>query len=151
MATTAKAAKSATTVTVACKLPHGLVLRLFDMVDGYDPQRDGTNHRVKRAETRPGTVVIRGYLPKYDVALPPAAQGSNFALTYGVDKEFFDEWMRQNKEHDAVINNLIFAHVTVDGATKQAKEMEGDTRSGLEPIDTSKLKGRIQTFDAKSQ
>lgn len=135
----------AATVTVACKMPHGLVLRLFDMVDTPDPQRDGTTKLVKQAKPRLDRVVIKGYAEKYDPSIPPAARGSAFALTHGVDKEFFDEWLRQNKDLDAVKNGLIFASEKRDDAAAKAKEM-GKQLCGLEPISRDRLPRNIQTF-----
>lgn len=133
------------TVTVACKLPHGLVLRVFDKASVHEPMPGGGTKPVARFQPRPQTVAIKGYLNKYKPGLPPAAVGSSYALTHGVDKEFFDEWMKQNAEHDAVLNGLIFAdekNDTVNGLVKD----NADTRSGFEPVDPTKLPRRIESY-----
>lgn len=145
----------AETITVACKHPHGLVLRLFEMVEAHDPLPGGGTKTVKRASPLPQQqVTIRGYLNKYDPALPPAARDSKFGLTHGVDKEFFDKWMAANKDHSMVQNNLIWAYTNAKGEgandprniKAKAKEFEG-VKCGLEPIDPHKLKGRLTTAD----
>jgi hypothetical protein len=135
------------TVTVACKLPHGLVLRVFDMKPVEEPLPGGGTKKVAKAFARLQTVTLNGYLEKYTPGLAPAAKGSSYALTHGVDKEFFDVWMKQNHDLDAVRNGLIFSDEKPDMLLDQAREF-ADTRSGLEPVDPSKLKGRIQTFEA---
>lgn len=154
-APTERAAKSAKTCVVICRLPHGLRLRLFDKRREMDPQRDGSTREVQISRPRPsaGEVVINGYLQRYRTDLPPAAQDSRFAFTENVDANFFEEWMSQNFDHDAVVNNLIFAAPTMDAAKGKAKELHGETRSGLEPLDPNNLPAsfkKIKTFTAES-
>jgi hypothetical protein len=57
-----------------------------------------------------------------------------YALTPGVDREFFEEWLRQNKSMPAVVKGLIFASDSMDTLTKRSKE-HAKTKNGLEPID----------------
>jgi hypothetical protein len=97
------------TVTVACRLPHGLHLELKDQ---------------KR-------VTIRGFSIPY--GLPAMSISNGFALTPGVDADFFERWMTVNKDLDLVQRRLIFAHVKSSDAAAQAKEM-ADEKSGLEPL-----------------
>lgn len=137
-------------VTVACKHPHGLVLRLFAMHEVDEPQPGGGTRTVKRASLRHdiAPVQIRGYLEKYPLSLPPAAKHSEYALTHGVDKEFFDAWMAQNADHPMVVNNLIFAHESAETVSAVARELSG-TICGLEPIDPAKLKGKVTSYNTK--
>ncbi|NTI80447.1 hypothetical protein [Rhizobium rhizogenes] len=132
------------TVSVACKLPHGLELRVFDTIDSVESNAMGEIRAVKKAQPRGQAVTIRGYLEKQRPDQPMAARGSSYAITHGVDKEFFDAWLSQNKDHDAVRNKLIFASEkqdTVRGMTNEFKS----TRSGLEPVDPNNLPRGIQT------
>ncbi|MBB3743903.1 hypothetical protein FHX10_003402 [Rhizobium sp. BK591] len=138
----------AETVTVACKMPHGLILRVFDKVKVQEPMPGGGTKGVDRAMPRPETVTLKGYLEKYDPSLPPAARGSSYALTYGVDKDFFELWLKQNHDLDAVVNHLVFAH---DQDTAGMAEEYRNTRSGLEPVDPTKLKGRVTTADEQKK
>ena len=131
------------TVTVACKMPHGLILRLFNFQEVQEPLPGGGTKSVERAQPETGTVRIRGYLDKYDPSLPPVSKVSSYALTPGVNKEWFEEWLDQNEDLDLVKNHLIFVH-----DEGMVREFEG-TKNGLEPVDPTKLKGRVTAFNPK--
>ena len=133
------------TVSVACKLPHGLELRVFDTIDAVESNALGEIRAVKKAQPRAQTVTIKGYLEKHRPDQPTAARGSSYAVTPGVDKEFFEMWIAQNKEHDAVKNKLIFASEKQDTVRGMVNEFRS-TRSGLEPIDPNNLPKNVQTF-----
>lgn len=135
------------TVTVACKLPHGLVLRLHEMVDQNEPTAGGGFRKVKRAQVIGQPVVLKGYLRRFDRRKEPGpmAQESSYALTPGVDAEFFKKWLAQNQDLDAVKNNLVWAHTETDMVEGFIKEHEAQ-KSGLEPIDPNNLPRGIQTF-----
>lgn len=128
--------KSGEKVTVACKLPHGMRLRLFKMVDGVENVAGNTMRTVQRPLQVGPDVVIGGVAVEFGKEKTLTA---GFALTPGVDKEFFDEWMRQNREHDAVKNHLIFAASTRDAVEGQAGEHRKQ-KTGLEPLDMSLTK-----------
>jgi hypothetical protein len=139
------------TVTVACKLPHGLVLRLHEQVETPEPLPGGGTKKVK--VWRPinmAPVVLKGYLDRYNPGNAPVSKGSSFALTEGVDKDFFDAWLKQNHDHDAVANGLIFAANNSDTLNGLVKDFAG-TRSGLEPIDPDKLPKRISSYKKDDQ
>lgn len=123
-------------VTVACKLPHGLRLRLYKMVDSNENVAGNTVRAVKRAEQVGDEVIVKGVAVEFG---KEKALVGGFALTPGVDKDFFDEWMKQNAQHDAVKNGLIFAAGSRD-AVEGAAEERAKERSGLEPLDMSMVK-----------
>lgn len=132
------------TITVACKLPHGLVLRLFDMVDGNEAVAGGGFKVIKRAQPRPEVVVLNGYLTQHKgSSIPIASPLSSYALTHGVSKDFFDRWIDENKELDLVKNGLVIAHAKDTAGA--AREYKGTT-NGLEPINPEKLTGKIKTY-----
>lgn len=133
------------TLVVACKLPHGLILRLYETKEVHEAQRDGTTKLIKRSEPLPGEVQLDGYLKKYKIDLPPAAQGSKYEITTGVSKEFFEEWLRQNKDHQALTSNLILWARNTGELKAKMRAFEG-TRSGLEPIDRNTLPKGIANF-----
>ena len=135
------------TVTVACKLPHGLVLRLHEMVEMNEPTAGGGFRKVKRAQAIGEPVVLKGYVRRFDRRLEPApvAQTSSFALTHGVDADFFKKWLAQNHDLDAVKNNLIWAHSAADMIEGFIIEYEAQ-KSGIEPIDPQNLPRGIQAF-----
>ena len=128
--------KSGEKVTVACKLPHGMRLRLFKMVDAMENVAGNTMRTVQRAQQIGPDVVIKGVAVEFG---KEKTLSSGFALTPGIDKEFFDEWLRQNQHHDAVKNHLIFAASTRDAVEGEAGDHKKQ-KSGLEPLDMSMVK-----------
>lgn len=137
------------TVTVALKLPHGLICRLHTMVDVEEPLPGGGTKTVKRAQPTGVTFKLNGYLrPARGDEPPPPAMPGAFALTHNIDKDTFEEWMRQNQDLDLVKNKLIFASEKADYVRREAHEHEG-LKCGLEPIDRSKLPKKIQSANAK--
>ena len=120
-----QAKASPTTCIVGCKLPHGLRLELFD-------KGPAQKNRIVKA-----FVVLKGS----NAARIVGGQGG-YGLTDGVQREFMDQWLKENSEHAAVRNGSIFVHNTVDGARGVAKESAADVRTGLEAIDPLKDKGR---------
>jgi len=138
----------AETVTVACKLPHGLRLRLFKMIDVVEGAPSGSR-MVQVAQQIGEQVVIRGYLePNVGELLIPSRM-SSWAFTDGVDKEFMTEWLKQNQGHDAVQAGLIFAADKRSNAEARAREFD-KLRSGFEPIDPANLPKGIQTGATKA-
>ena len=94
-------------VTVGCKLPHGVKM---DLVVGGIKKR----------------VFIKGN--------NSSSVAGGFGLTDNVDKEFFDQWMKENAVLEFVQKGLIWAYKSNEGARKRALE-EAEKRHGLEPLD----------------
>jgi hypothetical protein len=136
-----------TTVTVACKLPNGLALRNFIMVDVDEPVLGGGLRTVKMAQPVGDVVDIKGCGVVYGGSKPLFG---GYALTYNVDAQFFEQWMKDNAEAAFVKNRLIFAHEKSDVVERRAKDNE-DAKSGLERIDRNKLPKGIQPADRNSQ
>ncbi len=84
----------------------------------------------------------QGYTEPYRADQPPNARGSAYALTYNVPKDFWDLWIAQNADHDAVKNNLIFAHTQTGRVESKTKEFE-NLRVGLEPL----VQGRVGNIE----
>lgn len=124
------------TVTVACKLPNGLMLHLHDMVGQVEPVLGGgmREFKIARRVGEPvrlkGAAVPFGKIPTYTIK-------NGAALTPNVDAQFMRRWLDENKDHDAVKNNLIFV-VGAKGDLGKVKEMK-DVKSGLEPLDMSEV------------
>lgn len=138
----------ANTVTVACKLPNGLILRVFQMVEHTEPVMGGGNKKVKVARQEGKSVTIRGCAVPFG-ATPSAPIIGGYALTSNVDADFFALWMKQNADSELVQNKLIFAHEKPDFAAGQANEQQ-EIRSGLEPIDPNRLPKGIEAADRKA-
>jgi hypothetical protein len=124
------------TVTVGCKVPNGLLLRVFKMVEGTEPVLGGGSRKTKVAAQAGETIRINGFSlprgPDFDPDRAHAVVGG-FGLTHGVDADFFHEWMSQNKDSDLVKNGLIFAHESAESARSEAAEKKSEV-SGLEPL-----------------
>lgn len=133
------------TVTIACKMPNGLILRLFDMIDGSEPVMGGGTRSVKVAQEVSERVVIHGFSHPQNAA-PKALIVGGYALTSGVSKEFWDRWLKDNANTAIVKNRLIFAHEKQDNTKAEAREKK-ETRSGLERLDPKKLPKGIQRSD----
>jgi hypothetical protein len=79
-----------------------------------------------------GTAYPRGTVPDGFPDRPELRDGA--ALTRGVDQEFMERWLEQNRLNPLVVNNMVFvAEHEVDIAAI-AREHAG-TMSGLEPLD----------------
>lgn len=124
------------TVTVACKLPNGIVLRAFDMVDAEEAAPSG-QRTVKRAQQREGTCRIRGnaldleQVKRDPENIPPMSMG--FALTHDVPRDLWENWLEANRQTEMVKNGLIFAHGEEASLRAMASERRG-VRTGMEPI-----------------
>jgi len=132
---------SGETVTVACKLPGGLILRVYDMEDYPEPVMGGGVKLAQRAvkvddEYRLNGAavdlrrVLRGNGPAHHIV-------GGYALTPGIPKDFWDRWLNDNRNSDLVRNGLIFAQRNDMSAMSQAQE-QAELPSGLEPIDPDK-------------
>lgn len=133
------------TVTVACKLPNGIFLRVFDMVETQEPVMGGGYRTVKMAREKGQRVRLNGFSHAQNRA-PNSPIREGFALTYGVDKDLWDLWKSQNADTDMVKNGLVFAHEKDANTLAEIREKK-DTRSGLERLDPNKLPKGIKKSD----
>lgn len=127
------------TVTVGCKLPNGLILRLFNMVETQELVLGGGMRQIKEARNIGEKVFINGNMAPEGKALvdrfgEQIMSYSGFATTPNVDAEFWDAWYEQNKHSDIVRNGLVFAHTKSIDIKAEAREKEG-VRSGLERLE----------------
>ncbi len=140
MADAAVTKGASATVTVACKLPAGLILRLWTLREYDEPVLGGGTRTGKIAEPSSlngvNEVRLTGYcVPKGQDRNFEIAGGSiGYALTPGVPRDFFEEWLKQNADLPAVRKGLIFASDRRDALDHHAKD-HAKTRNGLEPID----------------
>jgi len=123
------------TITVACKLPSGLWLRVFRQsevdvpISGMPGQfRKETQSRLVGAPFR-----IAGAAQPVGAA-PRALVVGGYALTTGVPRALWEEWLEQNRDSAIVRNSIVYAMDTREEAHDRAVEQE-EVRSGLEPID----------------
>jgi hypothetical protein len=147
----AKPAVAGAKVIVACKIgvPH-VDLQLCEMATVREESLTGARKVLQARRTGAvvrirGTAYPRGAMPA-EFPPPPIIVGGA-ALNYGIDAEWWDAWLEQNKRSSFVTNRLIFAHENEDMVRGQARE-ETKILSGLDPINP-KSDQRIKAF-AKS-
>ena len=140
--------KGAKYVTVACKVPNGLVLRAFKMHEEHEPVMGGGSRKYELARTVGDPFRVNGPAPM--TALPQFDMPGGYALTANVPIELWTQWLEANKDSAVVKNKLIFATATPEAASKQAKEQES-VRSNLEQLDTSTVtkNGRETNVDPR--
>lgn len=120
------------TVTVACKLPNGLILQLSYAEDVSEPVMGGGVKVSKRYRKGGQQVTLHparvpfGEIPEYKVI-------GGYSITEGVDAQFFAEWLNQNEDSELVKNKLIFAYERDTTVAAVARENRG-VKSGLEPV-----------------
>jgi hypothetical protein len=139
---------SSETVCIACKIPTGLVLQLQRKVTRQTDSRDGpvgVTYWQKYGETFTvnGPAYPVGTVPK-GFPRAPSIEGG-FALTSGIPKKFWDEWVEQNAQSDFVRpregaeHGMIFAYGAKADTRAAAREQEKQL-SGLEPLSTDEDK-----------
>lgn len=119
-------------VTVGCKIPNGLKLRIFQMKKTNELVMGGGTREVEVAEQVGDVVAIKGYALPFNMQSMGLHVGG-YALTPGVDADFWKTWLAQNRENDIVKNNLIFAQAKNESARAQAKEQK-DVWDGMSPM-----------------
>lgn len=129
--------KKSSTVTVACKMPTGLILQLCRRTVQRIRTKDGVYEQPMFEKIGQKVHIIgpaspAGQLPK-GYKRPLLAPEGGYALTLNVDKDFWDEWLEQNKDTDIVKNKVIYAMPTRDGAEGMSADLE-EVRSGLEAL-----------------
>lgn len=144
---------SAETVTVGCKLPSGLKMRIFHEVTRDIPVMGGGVKEAKEFEPIPNapSYTLNGFSHEQKTA-PEHAIIGGAALTHGIPKDFWDAWYKQNRNSDLVRNGLIFAHVSESEARAEAKD-KVSLKSGLERLDPDNLPPQfknIKTDDKKA-
>ncbi|SRR5258708_5335295 len=139
------------TVTVACKLPHGLIMQLQEKTTQPQPVMGGGLREVDVWVPSNAHAPITLYGNAHPQNMAPIADiASGFALTYDVPKDFWDQWVEQNKTLPAVKNGLVFAQPNSRRAKDEAKE-KADLKTGFERLDPNNLpkefSKKVQTAD----
>lgn len=135
------------TVTVASKFPMDFVLKLYDFVRRYEPVMGGGQREYKIAQIRRGAkeFIVQGNSWPQNKG-PHQQINCGYAITSGIPRAFWDEWLTQNKEADYVVNGMIFAHAETASTMAEAREKEAE-KSGLERLDPDKLPKGLQRSD----
>lgn len=129
------------TVTVACKMPGGLILRTYDMVK---ETKIVNNTTVDETVAKPTghEYILNGYaINMADIQagnMPEHLIVGGFGLTPGIPKDFWERWLHDNRDTALVRNRVVWACDTDLGASSEAKNSRS-VRSGLEPLDPNNL------------
>lgn len=125
--------RGSSTVTVACKLPAGLILQIWEMAEVPEGSPTGTR-MIKKAQKKGEPVKLNGCALPFGVS-PEFPMPGGYALTT-IPADFWEEWCRQNKDSDVLKNRIIFAHGSENDTATQAREQAREkVKSGFEPID----------------
>lgn len=124
------------TVTIGCKLPHGLVLEMIEPGQGRNPAPGGERHELKGANSRRAPNTNPLHLPFATTVLPRA---------------FWEAWKKRNADLAYMKNGSIFEVGANGRAVEQAANVRaaGKERAlettGFEPIDPLKKHGDLET------
>lgn len=131
------------TLTVACKVPGGLIIQAYGKVVEYEPVMGQGKRAVDRWRPVGQQFKLHGPMRMSD----PNATSPNvhtdsggYAITEGVPAEMFEDWMRHNEDSPIVKNHLIFGHEKIDAAKGWAREHAG-TKTNVEPLNVSLVAG----------
>lgn len=127
------------TVTVACKLPHGMHLELLNAAGHVEERVTIKGARLKT--TPAGREITKDHLTTEDF-------GKGFGLTPNVSAAFWERWARENATYPPFARGMIFAQSDIANAEAQAAEMSGIV-TGFEPIDPDKLPQGLKKRDEK--
>ncbi|CAG4889339.1 hypothetical protein [Paraburkholderia gardini] len=137
------------TVTIASKAPFDIILKLYDFVERSEPVLGGGMRAVKQAQERISAkfFVVQGNSWPQNQG-PHQQLVGGYAITHGIPKAFWDEWLTQNGETDFVRNGMIFAHAETASVTSKATD-QTEIKSNLERLDPHKLPRGLQTSDMR--
>lgn len=139
-----KTTNKAAFVTVACKIPTGVVLQLSKKTTWLEETPSGSRERV-RYDPVGATYVVQG--PATAIGSTPKGYkaplvAGGYALTPNIPADFFAEWMKQHELNPIVQSKMIFAHHAKGDTISEAKNLHA-TRSGFEPLDVDNKDPRI--------
>lgn len=127
-------------VTIACKVPMGMILRCCRKTMMDRKMHDGSTKAVP--EYHPFGKEYRVYGPSHPQnAGPHCTIIGDYALTPNIPKEFYDLWYSQHRNDAMVVSRAIFANSSnkINGESKEYAKV----KSGLERLDPTKLPKKL--------
>lgn len=129
--------KGARFVSVLCKFPAGMKLQLCEARKEREetplgPRERTTYYKVGKVYTVRGPGEPNGQAPK-GYRRPLVVEGG-YAVTPDIPKDFWDEWLDQNKDSPYVQNKIIMAEERGRDYVEGLSEDHGHVRSGFEPL-----------------
>lgn len=134
--------KDSDTVTVACKLPNGIILHGSESYETYEPLMGGGSRKITLYRRTEESIKLNGNAISIDQFRSGAfeynlTKGTEFnpgyALTSGISRKFMEQWLENYKDSALVKNKIIFIADDDIEARAEAKEYQ-ELQSGLEPI-----------------
>lgn len=120
-------------VSIACKLPHGLIMQCWEFVEEKEPILGGGYRTFKVARARKGA---DGDAVKYfvnGINTPRAKIAFGYAITENLPEDFVRLYFEQHADQEFIKNKLVFFFRKLADTEACAKEHE-KTLSGLEPM-----------------
>lgn len=127
---------SGDTMSVACKVPMGMILRVHKKVMMPHKTTEGLIRDVPEYHQFGKEYMVYG--PSHPQnAGPHCTIIGDYAITHGIPTEVWNLWQQQHRGDMMVINRMIFAYSSnkIAGAAKEHAEL----KSGLERLDSSRL------------
>lgn len=137
-------------VTVAVKLPNGVILETFREETAHEPVMGG-GFREYKIWTRTGQRhELTGYAAPWGQS-PKVPVVGGYAINHNVPAAIWEQWLSHNRDSDLVRNGLIFAYPNARDAEAQAKDGE-KIWAGLEPLmpDEYDASGRLIARDRRA-
>ena len=120
-------------VTVACKLPAGLLLKIADVEwIEYEGTKIARESNIQTFRVN-GNAAARRLESNGEPLGQTDAVAGGYGLTYNVPAEFWARWWSENQKYQPVVAGLIFAHSRPSMVQAEAKE-KAEIKSGLEAI-----------------
>lgn len=140
------------TVCVACNLPQGFILQIYNVeeTEAFLPNGRTIKENVCTLNLEHGQYHIRGIVNRSSLAAVGARDvlpddyrvvrgttpDSGYALTYDIPRDFWEAWLKQNQSNPLVKNRHIFAASSENRAVGEAKEYK-DFKSGFQGLNQS--------------
>lgn len=137
---TTKGGRAGAKVTVACKVPNGIIIRAFEWNEEDVPVFGGGVKVARVARPTGDQVLINGPATPFGV-VPIVSIVGGYALTPDVDAEIWEIWLEQNAKSDLVKKHQIYAYEQPAKTADWAKE-HSSVRSGLEGINPGMVKDK---------
>ena len=154
------------TVTVACNLPNGLILQLYTTEENISFLPNG--REIKEMLSTPdfslGRWALNGMadfatmaqagrdIPDYRI-IKGTTPNTGYALTSGIPREFWDEWLKRNSKSPLVTGNHVYAMDTEDAAVGIARDFKNE-KSGFQGLNQTgdyRVPKGPRKFDTKDQ
>ena len=133
-------------ISVACKVPNGIILRTGAFVDVPESVLGG-GVRISRVWQADGkSIELKGPARPFGGEAKAPVEGG-YALNHQIDSDLWERWLADNKDSPLVTNHIVFAAAKRDAIEGQARDKR-DIRSGMEPLNPRK-DPRTTTLNSK--